>query len=76
MLVDRLVVQVVSLGDLVRLQPVVACCDGECALIDQIPNFATVAEVVATLVGVRSGGVIAAANEARCSKSDGTNGAA
>ena len=76
MLVDGLVVQVVTLGDLVRLQPVVACGDGECALIDQIANFATVAEVVATLVGMRSGGVIAAANEARCSKSDDIYGAA
>jgi hypothetical protein len=75
--IDGLVVQVVTLGDLVCLQPVVARCDGEFALIDQVSNFATPAEVVAPLVRSRSATVSACtADEAHCRKSDDTNGAA
>jgi hypothetical protein len=75
--IDGLVVQVVTLGDFVCLQPVVARGDGEFALIDHVPNFATPAEVVAPLVRSRSAAVIAcAADKAHCRKSDDTNGAA
>lgn len=75
--VDGLVVQVVTLGDLVCFQPAVARRDRKFALIDHVSNFATPAEVVAPLVRSRSAAVIAcAADEAHCRESDDTNGAA
>lgn len=75
--IDGLVVQVVTLGNLVCLQSVVARGDGEFALIDRVSNFATPAEVVAPLVCRGSVAVVACtAGEAHCRKSDDTNGAA